>query len=285
MKDEFGRTSKISHYSADAGVIKIYFGKLDTNTIKINSYSLIDTNTNFIVYGKSDNKNIFRLGGRCASRTHILQNSQADVCELETVTLFSDIINKKQSGDYIFYFCDENLVDFRNGLYTKKILASGSFKDGIPTGKWKHYNEGLLYKDIDLDTKIYKYYNGFGWLLEDVNKDSSIYFEYVDRYLKRKSVYYNLHNGGNSENRYEYYSNGKLKTLYTNFSITENNKYLSCKTGKYVEYFESGKVKEIGNFDKDKRVDKWIWYDEAGLIIKEFNYKDGTEIQENKKTN
>ena len=71
----------------------------------------------------------------------------------------------------------------------------------------------------------------------------------------------------------ERYDNGKMKKEYQ--SYTRGINYRPIKHGWYKSYYESGKVKEEGNYVDKKTDGKWVWYYESGKVFWERNYVDG----------
>ena len=53
-------------------------------------------------------------------------------------------------------------------------------------------------------------------------------------------------------------------------------------TGDYFEWFDDGKAKETGVYDKDRKVGTWTFYYENGSKFEEVNFKKG--LQEGSKT-
>ena len=57
---------------------------------------------------------------------------------------------------------------------------------------------------------------------------------------------------------------------------THTEKY---DNGKWVEYYESGEVRQEGNYVEGKREGNWVWYYESGKVKDEDIYKDGECVE------
>ena len=79
---------------------------------------------------------------------------------------------------------------------------------------------------------------------------------------------------------YEYFSNGNLKLHESQVNIISGNSTTSDgKTGKYIDGYENGKYRLVGQHHKNRRVGLWTWYNEDGTFFTEFDYKDGSSNQ------
>jgi len=255
--------------TAIAEIIRVYFGKVDTNIVTLNTASFLTIGKSYIIYTGVDGK-VFYCGGNCDNRTHLLTNSKDDITELKIIDQFSEIYKKSKSGKFTFYSS------------ANKILAQGEFKKGVPIKIWKHYHtNGNLKSEIDLQTNHNKYFNGDGVIIREniIYKDSSISLTYFGKAdLRVSSRWVTARNEkGNISMTYEYYTNGNLKILEGQQSIfdTKGNESNEGKAGKYIEGYENGVIKVIGAYLKSKRIGLWKWYNEDGSFYAEYDYKDG----------
>ena len=259
--------------TATAQIIKVYFGVVDTNVITLRTNSHLTIGMSYLIY-TAGNGRIFSCGGSCDQRTHPLTDSPENLSELRILNQFSDIYKNKKSGKYTFISS------------TKKVLATGEFKKGIPIKTWKHYfADGTLKTEQDLVAKRTKTYYANGLMLSDNKeyKDSSlslVYSNVVSGQLNYRWVTI-PNEKGSILIMYEYYPNGNLKLREGQQNIIHPGGGASCegKIGRYIEGFENGKVKLIGEYTKTRRVGLWKWYDEDGNFNAEFDYKNGTGEQ------
>ncbi len=258
--------------TATAEIITVFFGKINSTIITLNTASLLKVGESYLIYTGGEG-NTFYCGGSCDSRTHQITHSAENLNELEVLSQFSDIYKNKKSGKYKFLSS------------TKKILAIGEFNKGIPVKVWKHYySNGILKSEQDLRTKRSKFYNSNGYILADniQYKDSSINLSYSN--TTKGEINYRWvtipTEKGSILIMYEYYKNGNLKLCEGQNNLTAGNSTTTDgKTGKYIEGYENGKVKLTGQYKTSKRVGLWKWYNEDGSFYAEFDYKDGTAGQ------
>ena len=80
---------------------------------------------------------------------------------------------------------------------------------------------------------------------------------------------------------YEFFPNSNLKLLESTVYIEVKNGSTSTdgKIGKYIEGYENGKIKVLGQLLKTKRIGLWTWYNEDGTVYANVDYKDGTQGQ------
>lgn len=258
--------------TATAEIITVYFGKINSNIVTLNTGSLLKVGESYLIYTGGEG-NTFYCGGSCDTRTHKIINSAENLSELDILNQFSEIIKNKKSGKYTFLSS------------TKKILATGEFKKGIPVNMWKHYySNGILKTEQDLITKRSKFYNSNGYIIADniQYKDSSISLSYST--TTNGEINYRWvtipKEKGSILIMYEYYKNGNLKLYEGQNNLTSGNSTTTDgKIGKYIEGYENGKIKLTGEYKKSKRVGLWKWYNEDGSFYAEFDYKDGTAGQ------
>lgn len=256
--------------TATAEIIAVFFGKVDTSIITLKTGSNLLIGKSYIIYTTGDGV-VFSCGGSCDNRTHQIANSAEDISELKILNQFSDIYKNNKSGKYIFLSS------------TKKVLATGEFKKGIPVKTWNHYfASGILKTQYDLKFKQTKFYSASGLIIADniEYKDSSVNLSYSN--LVKGQLNYRWvtikNNNGFITTMYEYYPNSNLKlcesTVY--IEVRGGGTTTDGKTGKYIEGYENGKVKVTGELNKSKRLGLWKWYNDDGSFYAEFDYKDGT---------
>lgn len=250
-------------------IIRVYFGKVDTNIVTLKTASFLTVGKSYIIYSGVDGK-VFYCGGNCDNRTHLLTKSKDDINEEKILDQFSKIYKKNKSGKFTFYSS------------TNKLLAVGEFKKGVPVKIWKHYHtNGNLKSELNLQTNHNKYFNGNGLIIREniINKDSSVYITYFGNADQRvSSRWVTMRNEkGNISMTVEYYANGHLKILIGQQSIFDDkgNESNIGTAGKYMEGYENGVIKVIGAYLKNKRIGLWKWYNEDGSFYAEYDYKDG----------
>jgi hypothetical protein len=188
--------------TATAQIIKVFFGKIDTSIVTLKTGSHLIIGASYLIYTGGNGK-VFVCGGNCDRRTHQLTNSVEEVSELKILSQFADIFKNKKSGKYTFLSS------------TKKIVAIGEFKKGVPVNTWKHYFEtGILKTEQDLKSKHSKFYNADGIILVDncEYKDSTVSFSYSKGQLTYRWVTI-PNEKGSILIGYEYFANGNLKLL------------------------------------------------------------------------
>lgn len=259
--------------TATAQIIRVYFGKVDTNVITLKTGSSLLVGKSYLIYSGAEGR-VFYCGGSCDERTHEITNSPEDLSELKILEQFADIYKNKKSGKYTFLSA------------TKIVLASGEFKKGVPVKTWKHYfYDGALKIEQDLEAKSKKIYLANGLMLvHNVEyKDSSVSLAYsnvVSGRLDYRWVTF-PNSKGFVLTMYEYYPNGNLKLCESTVYVNEKGGGTGTdgKTGRYIEGFENGNLKVAGAMNKTKRIGLWKWYNEDGSFNAEFDYKDGTGNQ------
>lgn len=224
-------------------------------------------------------------------RSKQLKNTSVIKNEIETLRLFGTIFNERKTGSYTFK--DEK----------GKITAQGSYRKGKPNGLWKLYDErGTLAIVENFKNKVYEnyYLNGNLRARESEFKDSSvtenfsetsklqlsskvvvvkidtIVRSYITEYDKDGNLY-SKHE--EQKNRYiglfyEYYSNGKIKTI-SEYNLHSQN----YRNGIYQQYYPNGQLKLDAHIIDARRVGCWIWYNEDGSFWAEWDYQDGKSPQ------
>ncbi|WP_336018250.1 DnaJ domain-containing protein [Fusobacterium polymorphum] len=137
---------------------------------------------------------------------------------------------------HIFYYEDEE----------EKINIKGSFKNGLKEGEWTFYS----FRD--------KEYEGFFVKTKVENKIINLYKngEFVEFKYRSESW---INNDGTEEKNESFIENNKIKNrkYYKGHLYSEGEDFFTNKSGKYTEFYESGKIFEI--------ID-WHWEDEKEEI-------------------
>jgi len=255
--------------TATVKIIQVFFGKVDSNIITLKTGSNLQIGKTYIIYTSGTGK-VFSCGGICDKWTKKVDNSSLVTCEMQLLKQFSKIFKNRKSGKYIF----KNI----KGI----VIATGEYKKGKPIKVWKHYyDNGLIKTEYDLEENITSAYstNGFIKSKSSINKNVSIYELYSSSVYGR--ITYKVIETKNDtllvSQSFEYYENGKLKTISGQVSIEYKNSSSSIgKTGIYEEYYENGKLQLKGQYEHNRRIGVWKWYFENGEYNTEFDYKDGT---------
>ncbi|MEO8761392.1 MAG: hypothetical protein ABI388_08500 [Bacteroidia bacterium] len=211
--------------------------------------------------------------------------------EIEMLKTFGGIFNEKKSGHFIF----KN----EKGI----LLAEGSYKKGKLLGVWKNYSTaGQLFSWEDFELNEYKSFYFNGNLKEKIThyKDSSVTKNYFDNpksqvYLKTVTpkndtssniIIYEYYTTGvlkekHEEHNYrynglywEFYPNGKVETI-SEYSYHPQN----YRNGIYQQYYSNGQLKLDAHVINARRVGCWIWYNEDGSFMAEWDYTDGKAPQ------
>ena len=122
-----------------------------------------------------------------------------------------------------------------------KIKYSGSYRDTIPVGIHKHYEEDEIVVSV-------KTYDDYGNLLASGNENED---------------------GKKSGLWKEYYVNGSIRS--------EGNYIADKKNGKWTYFFENGEEEQEGYFKNGKYDGLWQWYYDTGELKRNENYYNGRE--------
>ena len=164
---------------------------------------------------------------------------------------FRDRIHGKQT---IFYpdksikqlmYYSFNVPDsiFKEWYSNKNLKATGEYTLGSPTGKWRHYYEDAHLKSID-----------------SIVIDTVYTLSYWD---ESKDHIQTVING-----------NGFIKTDYVTGILKEKYQFINgLKTGPFEERLANGRVSIKGAFEKGKKNGPWIFYNDAGFVDKQINYR------------
>ncbi len=58
--------------------------------------------------------------------------------------------------------------------------------------------------------------------------------------------------------------------------VDESGNYLN--NGKYYEWFLNEKIATVGEYKRGKKTGRWIEYDESGKILSQLDFEDGKEL-------
>jgi len=154
------------------------------------------------------------------------------------------------------------------------IKMTGMMRSGQTHGLWEYYFEngnrrmaGIIINSRREGNWIYYYENATIKSQGDFQADTKHgiwnYF-YEDGALKAQE-YYNKGTG-----RYkEFYNSGKIKAEGLNkFGVSDST---------WVFYYESGKTKGRGNYKEGKRIGEWVFYYENEMVSSKGSYEDGRE--------
>jgi len=140
------------------------------------------------------------------------------------------------------------------------IVTSGQYENGKKIGEWKQFDpKGNIVNETNHSNKASSNYSKKEYYKSNGSKN-----------IKSSVFYDNKTNKGTYE---KYYPNGqlKLKSVLKNKSkIGSTITYL--EGGKYVEYYEDGTLKVVGQKEADAKKGLWKWYNEKGLVLKEYTY-------------
>jgi len=251
-------------WTATAEIVQVYFGKVDTNIITLKSWSILQIGKTYLVF-TSGNGKIF--SGKCDN----IADSPDLAYEVQIIKQFSDIFKNKSTVKFTF--------TNSKGV----IIAEGQYLKGKPIKVWKHfYDNGIIKSEYDLKKNVTSQYlaNGFIYSKSTVNKNVVINEQYsntVNGQVKFKYEEF-LNDSGSVMLTYLYYDNGNINNLYGEIFIENKRSNSSSSTGKtgiYKVYYENGKLKLKGQYDHNRRIGLWKWYNENGTFDAEFDFKDG----------
>ena len=256
--------------TATVEVVKVYFGKVDTNIVTLRAGSYLTVGKTYLIY-TGGNGRVFGFGGNCDRWSKQVTDNPVTTNELQTLKQFSDIFKNKSSGQFTFTN-SKNIV-----------VAQGQFKKGVPIKTWKHfYDNGIIKAEFDLTKNITSQYsnNGFIKSRSTVNGNVGYYEQFSDKVNGQLSFTDRevKNDTGLVMTVSEYFDNGRMKNLSSQVNINSKGggSYSTGKTGDYKEFYENGNLKLQGQFNTNKRVGLWKWYNENGEFNTEFDYKDGT---------
>jgi uncharacterized protein len=177
-------------------------------------------------------------------------------------------------------------LDIQNEYYPDgRIKATATYRNGVPEGIRREYNTtGTIIKSM-----IYK--NGLvlgeGIVLEDGSKDGHWKEYYTDGSLRSEGEYREnkpvgewkyYYPNGKMEQTGKYSNSGKLtgnwKWFYDNEQLKVEESYIAgLKEGTHIEYDETGKIIENGEYVKG--LEDGEWFTISGDFIERGFYRDG----------
>jgi antitoxin component YwqK of YwqJK toxin-antitoxin module len=235
-------------------VKEIYFGKIDSSVVKLISMYGFKVGSNYLVYSKGTGKDFF-AGGPCERRTKLLTNSIEILNELQTISTFSNIVNRQKTRK----------ITIRNIQNT--IVTEGKFKKGKPVGKWRFYYDNLMLKvEINLlkKTETRYYNNNRIQLYKFYKKDTLCYYQYKNDSANCLDIIEKdipIVKDKQQKWYFEIYENCIIKQKHTQ----ENGVGF---VDDYIEYYSNGKTKNIGKYKNGKKIGEWTEYNENGTILK-----------------
>ena len=148
--------------------------------------------------------------------------------------------------------------------------------------KWD--DEGNLIHEIDENFSQEKWNNGIKILsVKFLYKDVYDYIYSYDEYYNSGNIKFsgivvrlswtsikeeNSMNLCKKDNFIEYYENGNIKTTtFYSYLNLEGNVWGYAKNGEYNEYYENGNLKISGNYRNNRKVGRWIEYNNNGQEI------------------
>jgi antitoxin component YwqK of YwqJK toxin-antitoxin module len=188
------------------------------------------------------------------------------------------------------------LITYKNGFITERELINRYDNNNKKNGLWKYfYPNGMVKKEgyysHGVENGYFKEYDMEGNLVNTAKYADGIKLEDVAELVKlevRKDYYpdgkvkiaatYNKQ--GNLEGvRREYSMDGTIERSYIFRNgimigegiVTEKGE----KDGFWKEYFDDGKLRAEGKYNKDLREGKWKFYHLTGEVEQEGTYKDG----------
>lgn len=257
---------------ATTEIVRLYFGKIDTNIISIKSASSLKVDKIFLVYTDWNNGSL-SFGGVCDRWSKEVTTDSMVTNELILLDQFSSIINNQKSG----------LFEFKD--HKNQTLAKGQFKEGKPVKTWLHYyNNGTLKSKFNLSDDITSHFSKNGnlsYTIKRLNNESFTEVFSTDTAGKLMYSTYEIKNDtGNITTSTEYYDNGKVKNIISRLNINSaHQKYSKGKIGEFKEYFENGVLNVQGYYKDDRRIGLWKWYYSDGKFNAQFDYQDGANPQ------
>jgi len=185
--------------------------------------------------------------------------------------------------------CDPNLPivmeDTKNGITTEFFVSENKHGQCLPNGKWTEtWDNGnvRLYARFKhgKECGTWTYFYRDGKIKSEGNYccgPKSIKCKFGEQY----GLWTSWYNSGHIE-QIGYYCKdgqcGRWYQLWSNGNLRSDTTWQSGKlSGEAWNYFPNGKVASHGWIDTDKKVGKWVWYDNKGNITveKDFGSKTG----------
>jgi len=230
---------------ATAEIIEVYFGKVDTNIVKLNTGSYLTVGASYLIFTYG-NGHVFSFGGNCDNWSTEINNSPKILNELDIIKQFSNIYKKYLSGKFTF----RNSKDI--------IVAEGKYKKGKAIKLWRHYyDSGIIKAEFDLSKNIVLQYYSNGFIkTKEISNKKSLIFESYCVLLKGEMV---------------------LKIIEIK---DKSGKVISSINWNCIHaHYPNGKLKYTGQLENGKCVGVWKWFNENGELTDEYNSEDGTYKQ------
>jgi antitoxin component YwqK of YwqJK toxin-antitoxin module len=237
-----------------AKVQKVFFGKVDSEIVRVISMSEFTIDSNYLMYA-SENGKEFYAGGPCDRRTKIVNNEIAIVEEIKIIETISNYLTKKKTKKI-------KLLNSLGGT-----LVEGRLKKGNPVGRWKYYYENSnikLEKDYKSKSEMRFYSNGKKYVYLYIKNDTVFHYQYKnDSSNCLESLEKDIPPISNDTQvwYFETYENCKLKQIH----YQQNGIGL---INEFKEYYDNGQIKIDGNYIKAIKAGTWTEYDRNGKIIK-----------------
>ena len=270
-ENQIETTAGIMGLRAVVQVDKVFFGKVDS-IVNLNAGFYMKVGKTYLIYGRGY-KNIFSFDGYCAVHSMEIPENNDRVRDIEILTELSNIINNKQTCSYTML------------AHNNKKLAEGFYKNGKPTGIWKHYLwNGNIKSEYNFEENSEIQYddNGLKKSKSLMSEQETIYYYYEystknNNFLTQKHILKNT-DYGHLITAFFYYDNGNIEKQYTTKSLGNKWGYGGgVYDGYYMdyqEYYENGNIKAKGNLYKEDSVGTWYFYDEKGINTSKKVYED-----------
>jgi antitoxin component YwqK of YwqJK toxin-antitoxin module len=109
-----------------------------------------------------------------------------------------------------------------------------------------------------------------GFLTISANAQETIWLnKNLNKTIQTEAVYYKLGNATDGAVSFFYMN----KTIYRKVFFSDGN-----LNGKFLEYYNSGELKEIGRYEKGLREGVWKTYYKSGKIKERGKYKNGDKV-------
>ncbi len=266
-KDWYGKIAEILNYSkgelnGNAEEYHYLYGKQQLKYQRVYSNGAMTKNTE---YHNNGNKKIsVQLNGVC-NEWHENGQKSAEY----------NYKNGEADGQYTAWHENGN------------VAGKGIFKNGNKFGKWtEYYPDGKVFTENDhndefISTKKSEYFPSGGikgerYLVKDdiykeIRYDSISGNKTLDADFKFVTVRNEVKLVKNGKELL-FYPNGAKKSETNYLALYETNFYAERKHGEYIEWFENGKTKTQGKYDKDRMVGIWSTFHENGNKESEINY-------------
>ncbi len=219
--------SELEYVTHKVRVNEVFIGTVKDTLVKINGGNarqknhigqvlkdrgrLLTVGSQLLFYGTAEN---YMCCTECDKWNKEINNTNSSKEEIKIIKQFAEIYNKRISGKFKFYWHETILI------------ASGSFKKGVPVGVWNHYyNDGKLKTQADF-TQEYE---------TSFEKEKPNIWKYDEKKKLYKAIVDNKNRVGTDEiiwKQYHDYLVGKDTTFILkafgrpNFDDKKNKRYL-----------------------------------------------------------